>query len=114
MPSYAVINKEGKIISKENFESYGLFVAKTKYEEEKEMLNKYGSKDIVKENYDPAYKLMFDRIPNFFDVYTHEAATKKMIQLNNKEYIVIFFSGQGGGWFGSNAIECDFIVNVFR
>lgn len=96
IPDYAIIGRDGEILSRRGFKEYGLFV-----EKREEQLQE---NDRV-----PAYFLKFEKEPDYFEATTRVAAVPEIEQVGAKEYRVIFVASG----FGNPIIECNFKVQAY-
>ena len=96
IPNYAIIGKDGEILSRRDFKQYGLFV-------EKRMI------DLEEGDEQPAYFLSFEKEPEYFEITTREAAVAEIKQVDIKKYQVKFF--QSG--FLTPIIECNFKIQAY-
>ena len=98
-PEYAIVSKDGRILFNKGFDQYGLSVKKETYN------ITYGN-----ERYEPVtYKLMFKKVPTYFDITTQEGAVVRSQQINISEYAIQFISTG----FGNPFIESNFKIQAY-
>ena len=95
VPNYAIIGKDGEVLSHRGFKQYGLFV-------EKRMIDSEGDKE-------PSYFLSFEKEPEYFEITTREAAVTEIKQVDIKKYQVRFVHSG----FGAPIIECNFKIQAY-
>ena len=96
VPNYAIIGKDGEILSRRDFKQYGLFV-------EKRMI------DLEEGDEQPAYFLSFEKEPEYFEITTREAAVAEIKQVDINKYQVRFVHSG----FGAPIIECNFKIQAY-
>jgi len=102
VPRYAIVGKDGQLLSQRNFGRYGLFVKRVESAEKS-----YASH--TKEAPVTSYIIRFDSEPDYFEISTRERAVPEILQSGPKEYKVNFV--QAG--YGDPLVECNFKIEAY-
>lgn len=90
-PDYAIVSRDGTILSYRGLGEYGLQV-KLRTEKSK-----------------PEYNLKFKKVPSYFEVTTMEGAVVQISQSDPLEFTLLFV----GAGFGDPVIKCNFKIQVY-
>lgn len=102
VPRYAIVGKDGRLLSQRNFGKYGLFVKWVKSAEKSD--DRHTTKAPV-----PSYIIRFDFEPDYFEISTRERAVPEILQSGPKEYTVRFVEAG----FGDPFVECNFKIEAY-
>jgi len=96
---YALVSKDGNVISHKGFKDYGLHVACNL-----EYLSTDSSGNPV-----PIYTIEFSKVPDYFEISTREGG---IVSLKQQSPLIFRLYFVGAGW-GSPIIACNFKVQVY-
>ena len=97
---YALVGKDGTVLSSKGFKNYGLQVVLRQVPIDQNRPNQ-----LV-----PEYEIMFEKIPDYFEVTNREGGVVRLSQASPTNYILRFV----GAGYGSPVIECNFKIQAYQ
>lgn len=96
---YALVSKDGSVLSHKGFKEYGLHV-----KHEMVSISESRTEDLV-----PEYLIKFEKVPDYFEISTREGAVVRLKQESPLVFKLRFVSPG----YGSPVIECNFKIQAY-